>query len=607
MCGIFGYVGAQNGVPIVLDGLQKIEYRGYDSSGIAIISKNKTIHCVRAVGKVSELEKRIEKNEGSCVVAHTRWATHGEVTLQNTHPISDHTESLAVVHNGIIENFATLKAELKASGIQFRTDTDTEVLSNLISKSYKGNLLDAVTKALKSIQGAWAIAVVHKDHPNECIVAKNSCPLVVGLGSSETYVASDPNALVSRTRKVHFLHDGEIARLTPTTVEFFDVNNMPVSKEAETLLYSVEDAVKGSYEHYTLKEIFEQPTTIRNAMDSRFVFETGHVVFEELAGKLSEILAAKRVVIVACGTSYHAGLVASYILEEMARIPTSVEISSEYRYKNPIVEDGTLAIAISQSGETADTLAAVKELKSKGAQVIGLCNVQGSTLTRVADATILLRAGPEIGVCSTKAFTSQLTVLTLFAIMLARHKHLTAHDAQKFFRALEVLPDQVSEVLHQQGLIRSIAEKYRGINDFFFIGRKYMYPSSLEGALKLKEIAYVNANGYAAGEIKHGPIALLSENCPTIALACDSMTYEKMVSNITEVKARKSPVFAVIDHKDPHLFELVDDVVIIPKTTDELSPIVTTVVCQLFAYYSASLRGADIDKPKNLAKSVTVE
>ncbi len=608
MCGIFGYVGRENGVPIALNGLKKIEYRGYDSAGIAIVSQNKSLTCFRSVGKVSELEKKVQSGlDSTCVIAHTRWATHGKVTLENTHPIFDHTGSLAVVHNGIIENFARLRSDLMEEGVTFHTQTDTEVISNLISKMYRGDLLKAVQEVLRILKGAWAIAVVHKDHPDECIVAANACPLVVGLGHHETYLASDPNALVSITRNVHFLHDGEVARLRPHEVEFFDADDLPVSKEVEILLHSAEEATKGEYEHYTLKEIFEQPQTVQNAMASRFVEETGNVILDEIFIKPSDLLSVTRIVIVACGTSYHAGMVGSYIFEELARIPTSVEISSEYRYKNPIVEKGTLAIAISQSGETADTIAAVRELKAKGAKIFGICNVQGSTLTREADATILLKAGPEIGVCSTKAFTSQLTVLTLLSLMMGRLKHVSRQEAQDLLQALKKIPQQIEEILKNAAHFEEIAKKYRSHSDFFFIGRRYMYPASLEGALKLKEIAYVNANGYAAGEMKHGPIALLSESCPTIALCADDYTYEKMVGNITETKARHSPVIAISDHDDGSLRDMVDDFILIPKTRDELSPILTTIVCQLFAYYSAALRGADIDKPKNLAKSVTVE
>ena len=614
MCGIFGYVGKRNGIPIALQGLKKIEYRGYDSAGIAFVSEEKKLHRIRSVGKIENLEQKIsseekqDTNSYGCVIAHTRWATHGKVSIENAHPIFDQNQTVGVIHNGIIENFATIRNELVSEGVIFRTDTDTEVIPNLVAKFYEGDLLQAVQKVLQILKGAWALVIIHKDHPGECIVAVHCCPLVVGLGHNETYIASDPNALISLTKNVHFLHDGELARLTPDEVEFFDIHNTPISKEVEQLLYHTEEATKGEYSHYTLKEIFEQPQTIKNAMASRFIEMTGEAVLDDVFIKPSDLVGIKRIVIVACGTSYHAGMVASYMFEELARIPATVQISSEYRYKNPIVEEGTLAIAISQSGETADTIAAVRALKAKGAKIFGICNVQGSSLCRESDVIIFLRAGPEIGVCSTKAFTSQLVVLTLMALMMARLHHLSQNEAQEIIHALKDIPSQVQEVLDtQKTRLEALAEKYKQFSDFFFIGRKYMYPASLEGALKLKEIAYVNANGYAAGEIKHGPIALLSELCPVIALCADKSTYEKMVSNITEAKARLSPVIAISDHDDPHLKALVDDFILIPKTRDELAPILTSIVCQLFAYYSAALRGAEIDMPKNLAKSVTVE
>lgn len=609
MCGIFGYVGPKNGVKLSIEGLKKIEYRGYDSAGIACLTseKSSSLQCFRAVGKLSQLQKIVTDLSGNLAIAHTRWATHGNVSVQNAHPIVDQHDTLAVVHNGIIENFHQLKTELQREGVVFRTDTDTEVIANLISKFYSGDLLQAVHNALSVVRGAWAIAVIHKKHPHECVVAAHSCPLVIGLGDQETFIASDPNALLTYTRDVIYLGDGEIARVMPNGVQLFDSSLHSIEKDAETLLHSAEETSKGSFEHYTLKEIFEQPQTIRNALLSRFFEEDGTVAFDDASIKPHDLLSIKRIVIVACGTSWHAGLVGSYMLEELARIPSSVEISSEYRYKNPIVEEGTLAIAISQSGETADTIAAVRELKAKGAKIVALCNVQGSTLTREADATLFLRAGPEIGVCSTKAFTSQLTVLTLFAVMMARLRYLSRNVSQEILRALKVIPQQVEEILAQHNEIRAIAEKYVHFSDFFFIGRRYMYPACLEGALKLKEIAYINANGYAAGEMKHGPIALLSEKCPTLALCADASTYEKMVSNIMEAKARLSPVIAVITKHDAELIRIVDDYIIIPQTRDELAPILTTIVCQMFAYYCAAIRGADIDQPKNLAKSVTVE
>lgn len=606
MCGIFVYVGARNGIRIAIEGLRKVEYRGYDSAGIAYIDKGKII-CKKAVGKLKKLEEKLSDESASCVIAHTRWATHGKPTEENAHPILDATNSVAVIHNGIIENYMQLREELEREGVVFRTETDTEIISNLIATLYQGNLLNAVQEMMTLVKGAWAIAVLHKDHPDECIVAKNSAPLVVGIGAGETFAASDPSALIHHTREVIYLSDGEVARIRAQGIELFDAERLPISKQTEQIKHSIEEFSKGSFEHYTLKEIFEQPQAMRNAMLSRFFEDYGTVALDDLFLKPADLLAIKRIVIVAAGTSFHAGLVARYMLEEIARIPTSVEIASEYRYRNPIVEDGTLVIAISQSGETADTIAAVRELKAKGATIIALCNAQGTTLTRDADYTLFLRAGPEIGVCSTKAFTSQLTVLALFTLMMARLRHMSKIEGQEFLMALEALPVQIETILTQASSIEYLAEKYAHYNDFFFMGRRYMYPACLEAALKLKEISYINANGYAAGELKHGPIALLNENCPTFALCTDQLTYDKTISNVLEAKARHSPIIALAFQDDERLHTIVNDLILIPKTRDEFAPILASVVCQLFAYFCAKKRGADIDQPRNLAKSVTVE
>jgi glucosamine--fructose-6-phosphate aminotransferase (isomerizing) len=606
MCGIFAYVGSKNGIRLALDCLKKMEYRGYDSAGLAYISDGQLV-TRKAVGKLGKLSEQISDETATCVIAHTRWATHGGVTEANAHPILDDTKSVAVIHNGVIENFQQLRHELEREGISFHTETDTEVISNLIAVLYKGDLLQAVQEIVPLIKGAWAIAVIHKDHPDECVLAKNSSPLVVGVGIGETFAASEANALLQQTREVIYLSEGEVARIRPNSIELFNEARLPITKQTEQLKHSAEEMSKGEFEHFTLKEIYDQPQSIRNALLTGFFEEYGTAAIDDLTIKAADLLAVKRIVIVACGTSFHAGLVASYMLEEIARIPTSVEISSEFRYRNPIVEEGTLVLAISQSGETADTLAAVRELKAKGATVIAICNVQGSTLTRDADSTLFLRAGPEIGVCSTKAFTSQLTILTLFTLMMARLRYMSKTEGQEFLTALERLPDQVKEVLALSPQIEKLGDKYAVYNDFYFIGRRYMYPSCLEGALKLKEIAYINACGYAAGEMKHGPIALLNERCPTFALCADALTYDKVVSNVMESKARHSPVICLTFAGDEQLKKIADDLIEIPKTRDELAPILAVVACQLFAYYCAKKRGADIDQPRNLAKSVTVE
>jgi glutamine---fructose-6-phosphate transaminase (isomerizing) len=607
MCGIFGYVGERNGVRLALEGLKKMEYRGYDSAGICYIDNGRLI-CRKALGKLKNLSDTLASEVStSAVVAHTRWATHGKVTEENAHPILDASLSVAVVHNGVIENYQQLRAYLEKLGVVFRSETDTEVIPNLIAQLYKGDLLKAVLEVTPLIQGAWAFVAIHKDHPGECVAARKASPLVLGIGQNETFIASDPHALALHTKEVLYLGDGDVAKITAHSVELFDESRKPISKKTEMLKHSAEELTKGDFEHFTLKEIFEQPTAIANAMAERFSEENGTICFEDLQMKLSDLLSVKKILIIACGTSYHAGLVAAYMLEEIARISTSVEISSEFRYRNPIVEEGTLVIAISQSGETADTIAAVRELKSKGAPILAICNVQNSTLTREADSTIFLRCGPEIGVCSTKAFTSQLTVLTLFSLMMARLRHMGKLEGQEALFALKEIPEQVEKVLASAKAIEKIAEKYYRFNDCYFIGRRYMYPTCLEGALKLKEISYINASGYAAGEMKHGPIALLNEKCPTFALCTDSVTYDKLVGNVMEAKARNSPIIAVVFENDERVASIADDTIYIPKVRDELSPIVTAVACQLYSYYCAKKRGTDIDQPKNLAKSVTVE
>lgn len=606
MCGIYAYLGHRNGIKIALDGLKRIEYRGYDSAGLGTVVDGKIAY-FKDVGKISNIEHLIGDLTSNNVIAHTRWATHGKVTRDNAHPHLDDTDSVAVVLNGIIENYQPLKAKLLKEGAKFRSETDTEVLPQLIARLYEGDFLRAVQQSLCLLHGSYAVAALHKNHANELIVAANGAPLVLGVTAHETFVASDPNALIHHTREVIYLADGEIARITPEGVEIFDASMSQISKETEQLLHVVEEVTKGQYDHFTLKEIHEQPQTIRNAMLSRFFEEYGTVALDGLNLDVNDMLSIKRILIVACGTSWHAGLVAGYMLEDLARVPTQVEVSSEFRYKNPIVPEGTYVIAISQSGETADTIAAVREIKAKGAKVLAICNVQGSTLAREADGCLFLRAGPEVGVCSTKAFTSQLVVLSLFTLLMARMRHMSKLEGQEYLHALQQLPLQVQSVLEAAPLIESIAKKYSKYDDFFFLGRRYMFPTTLEGALKLKEISYVNANGYPAGEMKHGPIALINEECPTVALCADKVTYDKLISNLMEVKARHGKIIAIAHEDAKGLDSIADDIIYVPTTFDEFAPIISSVAAQLFAYYVAKERGADIDKPRNLAKSVTVE
>ncbi|MFI0434812.1 MAG: glutamine--fructose-6-phosphate transaminase (isomerizing) [Parachlamydiaceae bacterium] len=607
MCGIFGYIGSRNAIHVVIEGLKRLEYRGYDSAGLAAVDQNHIVFC-KEVGKVAVLEAEAKKQhwEVPGAIAQTRWATHGKVTQTNAHPHFDTAHSLAIVHNGIIENYEVLRRQLKEKGVVFESDTDTEVIAQLISSYYTGDLIAAVQEAVAQLTGSYAVALVHRDYPDQIIAIARDTPLVIGIGTHEAFISSDPRAFAFYTRRAIYLANSEIAVIKVDSQQVYSAEE-PVEKETCMLDYELSDSSKGNFEHYTLKEIYEQPQTIRSALLSRIHIEYGTAIFEELTFTDHDLLSIERILILGCGTSLHAGYVASYLFEEFARIPVQVEISSEFRYKNPIVPPGTLVIAISQSGETADTIAALREVKAKGAKVLALCNVNGSTLTREADDTIFLKAGAEIGVCSTKAFTSQVVVLSLFTLLMARMRHMTKAEGQRFLEHLMCLPDQVQAVLNQAPQIASIARKFAEYDNFFYIGRSYMYPTSLEGALKLKEISYINANGYPAGEMKHGPIALISQKCPTIALCANQITYEKLISNLMEIKARNGKIVAIANREDKSLEEIVDELIYVPSCSDELAVVPVTVANQLFAYYVAQIRGADIDHPRNLAKSVTVE
>lgn len=608
MCGIFGYIGTKKAVDVVIEGLRRLEYRGYDSAGLAAVQNKQIVFC-KEVGKVSVLEQEVKKHnfQVPAAIAQTRWATHGKVTKVNAHPHFDSDNTLALVHNGIIENHDVLRKQLKSKGVCFVSDTDTEVIAHLIASNYEGDILAAVQKTVAQLKGAYAIALVHRDFPDQIIAVAHEAPLVIGIGNHEAFISSDPHAFAFYTRQAIYLTNSEIAVIKAGSQQIYSAEEVQIDKETHLLDHEASDTTKGDYEHYTLKEIFEQPQTLRNALLSRIHLDYGTAIFEGLSFTDTDLLGVERILILACGTSWHAGCVASYMLEEFARIPVQVEISSEFRYKNPIVPPGTFVIAISQSGETADTVAAVREVKAKGAKVLALCNVQGSTLVREADSTIFLRAGAEIGVCSTKAFTSQVMVLSLFTLLMSRMRHMSKMDGQHYLQLLLKLPEQVQTVLDQAEKIARVAQKYAGYENIFFIGRRYMYPTCLEGALKLKEISYINANGYPAGEIKHGPIALISENCPTVALCADQLTYDKLLSNLMEIKARHGKVIAIAVTQDDHLEEVVDDVIYVPASNDLLAVIPVTVASQLLAYYIAQIRGAEIDQPRNLAKSVTVE
>lgn len=609
MCGIFGYVGAKpEAVKRVVDGLKLLDYRGYDSAGYVTLVKGKFVYA-RKVGKVSELEESLNNisPKSNIAIAHTRWATHGKPLEINAHPHFDEQNSLTVVHNGIIENHDQIREMLQKKGISFYSDTDSEVIPQLISYYYEGDLLKAVQKAMGKLKGAFAIALMHKNHPDEIVCVARECPLAIGIGKGEMFISSDTHAFLQYTRKVIYLHSSEIAVVRQETIDAFDANAMPITKESEDLDIDVDKISKGQFTHYMLKEIHEQPQTVLNALLSRYSDEYGTAILDELNMTDEELYKIQRIIILGCGTSFHAGLIGSYMLEERARIPVKVEISSEFRYKNPIIEDNTLAIAISQSGETADTLAAVRELKEKGAKVIGICNVQGSTLTREANATLFLRAGPEVGVASTKTFTSQLILLALITLRFARMRTMSQKEGKDFIAALTRLPTQLRSILDRSEVFEKAAKKYSNLSNMFFLGRRFMYPLALEAALKVNETAYTNAHGIPAGEMKHGPLALIDDKSVTVAFCSDSVTYPKILSNLMEIKARSGKILAIADENSRELYSIADDILFVPSTIDELAPLPAAVAAQLFAYFVALEKGTDVDKPRNLAKSVTVE
>lgn len=610
MCGIFGYVGPRNPANICLNGLKHLEYRGYDSAGLAGILEGKILAC-KEVGKIHSLENAMlqQPMRLDLAIAHTRWATHGKPTKENAHPHFDETESIAVVHNGIIENHFALREMLQSKGKTFYSDTDTEVIAQLISHFYEGELLPAVQKALSMLRGFWGIALIHKNHPNQIIAAARENPIAIGFNAirSEAFVSSDANAFDEPNLDVMFLRNDEIALISPEKIEVFDQSSTPVIKNTERLEGNGGTISKNGYPHFMLKEIFEQPQAIQQAFHNRLIPEFGTAEFENLTFSPSDLLAVRRIVILACGTSWHAGEIAASLLEDKARIPTQAEIASEFRYKNPIISQDTLVIAISQSGETLDTIAAVREVKSKGAKVLGICNVRNSTLTREADCTLFLRAGPEVSVCSTKAFTSQLTVLSLFTLLMARLRHMSKEEGQAFLSEIHTLPQKVEQVLHNHEAIKILAKKYARFNNVFFLGRHYMFTTSLEAALKLKEISYINAQGYPAGEMKHGPIALVDQDLAVIGMCGNKHTVEKMISNLMEIKARGGPILAFAPEGTPEIERVATDVLFLPPICDELASIPYSVASQLLAYYIALERGTDIDQPRNLAKSVTVE
>jgi glucosamine--fructose-6-phosphate aminotransferase (isomerizing) len=611
MCGIVGYIGQREASPILLEGLKRLEYRGYDSAGISTIASNKLLMQKRS-GKISDLERDLNHRDvpGTLGIAHTRWATHGEPNAENAHPHDDCTGKIALIHNGIIENYTVLKKELQAKGHQFKTETDTETLVHLIEGFYKENglLEKAVREALLLVKGTYGIAVVCSDEPDVLITARNGSPIVLGIGNNEYFVASDVAAIAEHTCNVTYLDDNEMAIIHRDNLVIKTIDDRPVEKRVEQIPYDLEKIEKGGHSHFMLKEIMEQPQTIYDSMRGRLLDdEEGTAKLGGIQHELESLLYARRVLFSACGTSWHAALIGEYMIEEFVRIPVEVEYASEFRYRDPIVDRDTVVIVISQSGETADTLAAVREAKRKRAKVFGICNVVGSTIARETDAGIYLHAGPEIGVASTKAFTSQVTVLALMTLLLARMSSMSASRGREIVQEMKKLPDKVKKILDAHEYVEQIAEKYADKQNFLYLGRGYNFPVALEGALKLKEISYIHAEGYPAAEMKHGPIALIDENMPVVFIATKDSTYEKIMSNIEEVRARRGKLIAIATEGDDFIKTKVDHTIFIPPTQEFLTPILTIIPLQLLAYYIAVKRGCDVDQPRNLAKSVTVE
>ncbi|MGH7228306.1 MAG: glutamine--fructose-6-phosphate transaminase (isomerizing) [Nitrospiraceae bacterium] len=609
MCGIVGYVGRQDAVPILLDGLKRLEYRGYDSAGVAVLRDGK-IEVRRSVGKLANLEKAVAGKivSGPVGIGHTRWATHGKPSEQNAHPHRSH--GCVLVHNGIIENYLPLKQQLQKEGYRFESETDTEVVAHLIGRQLKQGrgFADAVRAATKEIRGSYAIAAICESEPDTLVAARSGCPLVMGRSADATLIASDVMAMLSHTKEVTYLEEGDVAVVTGSDVCLMDPEGRPVTRTATRITWDTATAEKSGYPHFMLKEIHEQPQTILDTMRGRYRFETGEADLPDIGLSPEQFAAVGKIWIVGCGTSWHAGLVGKYLLEEMVRTPVQVDIASEFRYRDPLVQKDDLFITISQSGETADTLAAAREAKQKGARVVSILNVVGSTLARESDGVLYTHCGPEIGVASTKAFTGQLTALYLLALHLAHVRGvLNANDGRVWLERVVSLPKYVEHILKREAEIVAIAKRYHTKRSFLYLGRGINYPIALEGALKLKEISYIHAEGYAAGEMKHGPIALIDKDMPVVFLVPRDRLYEKTVSNLMEVKARNAPVIAFVSEGERDLGKVADAVFTVPDVPALLSPILFTVALQLLAYHIAVLRGTDVDQPRNLAKSVTVE
>ncbi len=610
MCGIVGYLGNREAAPILLNGLKRLEYRGYDSAGIATISDGH-VHLIKQVGKIRKLEEALSESmpSGLIGIGHTRWATHGKPNTINAHPHTDCHDNIVLIHNGIIENFSSLKKILEQSGHVFKSDTDTEVIAHLIEELYTHghSFEEAFREALLKVEGTFGVAVITKDDPNRIYVARKGSPIVIGVGDGEYFVASDVTPLIPHTRNVFYLEDDEMAILTRQGIITKTIQNKVIEKHVHKITMELSDIEKDGFDHYMLKEIFEQPKTIMDTMRGRILREEGLVKLGGLREVEDKLTHAGRIIFVASGTSWHAALIGEYLMEEFCRIPVEVEYASEFRYRNPIINDNDVIIAISQSGETADTLAALREGKHKGALVLGIVNAVGSTIARETHAGVYIHAGAEIGVASTKAFTSQVTAIVLMTILMARKKYMSVVQGKQLLDDLLKIPENVQKILDQNDLIRELAALYKDQRNFLYLGRGYNFPVALEGALKLKEISYIHAEGYPAAEMKHGPIALIDENMPVVFIATQDAIYEKVISNIQEVKARKGRVICIANEGDEKIKHFADHVIYVPATSQALTPLLTVIPLQLLAYHIAVLRGCDVDQPRNLAKSVTVE
>ncbi len=614
MCGIVGYIGNRDAYPVLIKGLKRLEYRGYDSAGVALINTSGALSVYKTKGKVSNLEKYVEDKDitGNIGIAHTRWATHGEPSAENAHPHYSSTKNLALIHNGIIENYAILKKRLQDKGVTFRSDTDTEVLVQLIEyirNTEQCSLVAAVEISLQEVIGAYAIAVLDKNDPNQIVAARKSSPLVVGIGEDEFFLGSDASPIVEYTDKVVYLKDEEIAVIRRgEPLKIVDLHNETMKADVKTVDINLGQLEKGGYAHFMLKEIFEQPDCLTDCMRGRVNVEGTHVTLSAVIDYKKQLLSANRVIIVACGTSWHAGLIGKQLIESLCRIPVEVEYASEFRYRNPVITEKDVVIAISQSGETADTLAAVELARSKGAFIYGICNAIGSSIPRATHTGSYIHVGPEIGVASTKAFTGQVTVLTMLALAIAKEKNTLDNDTYlSIVKELTVIPQKMKEVLEQNKKIADLSKVFTYAHNFLYLGRGYCYPVALEGALKLKEISYIHAEGYPAAEMKHGPIALIDQEMPVVVIATHNEMYEKVLSNVQEIKARKGVVIAVVTKGDTTISKIADAYIELPETIDCLEPLLATIPLQLMAYHVAVCKGKDVDQPRNLAKSVTVE